>query len=287
MVSALVAEFEESRHYECFGLIIEYLIEKKAYDSIDILVPIFKSDSLLKEWYEFYLLNYIGTVPLNLIHSIAKNSKYETVFYVTSVEFKEEKNKVNIKGANYCGIVHHNGINDIVSEQPFSHFTLSRKFKYNRIPLAFNVRIDRDLYIKQRFCESEIEHYFSGIRYFTTGNINELDLKKLNNIMKAKGSRCLVISRKHMSVFSNLTLFRYAPTKVLLYCLIRLRGIFLPKDGGIYHKGQMSGLIHLAASFQCPLLLPKEIYAMQKLEQYPSFIPFLNDDDLALKLTLL
>jgi hypothetical protein len=75
-----------------------------------------------------------------------------------------------------------------------------------------------------------------------------------------------------------------APTKIIIYCLLKLSGIFIPKENSMYHKGQLSGIIHLAASFNCRLLLPKSIYDMQKLSCYPNFTPFTGDIDLLSKI---
>ena len=140
------------------------------------------------------------------------------------------------------------------------------------------------MYIDSKFSLVEIEHFFAGIDYFTTGNLKMIRINKLNRIMSLKGKRCLVLSRYEMPAMSNLVLYRCAPTKILLYCLMRIRAIFLPVLGGVYYKGQISGLIHLAASFKCPLLLPLSIYKLQKLESYESIKPFSSEEDLIFKL---
>ena len=75
MVSALIAEFLESRHYECFGLIIEFLIKVKNITKIDIYVPKFDNDIFLNDWVSFFQLNFKDIVSIRLIHSLPPDKK--------------------------------------------------------------------------------------------------------------------------------------------------------------------------------------------------------------------
>ena len=87
-MSALIAEFLESRHYECFGLIIEFLIQIKNITNIDIYVPKFENDVFLNDWFNFFKLNYADIITLQLIHELPpEKTGYQFLFYVTSEEF--------------------------------------------------------------------------------------------------------------------------------------------------------------------------------------------------------
>lgn len=290
MSSALIAEFVQGRHYECFGLIIEYLLSIKNLNRIDIFVPKFNNDSFLKEWLDFNILNFRDLISIRLIHTLPPEKvAYQYVVYVTSEEYHDHNSKLASVIANeYFGIAHHvknTGHRDEVKVQGFKMHTLSTQFKYKLMPIDFKMRIDKDIYIKNNYTQVEIDHFFGGIDYFVTGDIRKMKLGKLNNTMASIRKKCLILTRhKAPEPMDNLIFFYRAPTKILLYCLLRLTAIFIPNNNSIYYKGQISGLIHLAASFGCRLFIPEKIYIMQKLERFKSIIPFANGDDLLGKL---
>lgn len=289
MASALIAEFLESRHYECFGLIIEFLIKVKNVNKIDIYVPKFDNDIFLHDWISFFKLNFKGIVSIRLIHTLPPDKTgYQLIFYVTSEEYHDFKQTIKNALANdIYGIAHHmdsRGHKDHVDESGFNILTLSKAFQYNPIPIDFKLRIDKDLWIRNNFSNNEIDHFFKGIDYFVTGNTDLLNLGRTNSVMAKKNKRCLVMSRKSITQMSNIVGFKMAATKIIIYCLLKLPGIFIPIENSMYHKGQLSGMIHMAASFNCRLLLPKNIYDIQKLSRYPNIIPFSGDMDLLSKI---
>jgi len=288
-MSALIAEFLESRHYECFGLIIEFLIQIKNISNIDIYVPKFENDVFLNDWFNFFKLNYADIITLQLIHELPpEKTGYQFLFYVTSEEYHTFKQTMNNVLANdIYGIAHHmdtRGHKDYVDDSSFNIVTLSRAFQYNPIAIDFKLHIDKELWIRNNFSRVEIAHFFNGIDYFITGNTDLLNLTKTNIVMAMKNKRCLVMSRNEIAKMSNIIGFRMASTKILIYCLLKLPCIFIPKENSMYHKGQLSGIFHLAASFKCPLLMPKYIYDMQKLSRYPNITPFSEDADLLSKI---
>jgi hypothetical protein len=213
---------------------------------------------------------------------------YHVLFYVTSEEYHKFKQTMQPVLANdIYGIAHHmdtRGHKDHVDDIGFNIVTLSTVFQYNPIPIDFKLRIDKELWVRNNFSLNEIAHFFKGIEYFITGNTDSLNLVKTNRVMAKKNKRCLVMSRKEIPKMSNLIGFRMAPTKILIYCLLKLSGIFIPTDESMYHKGQLSGITHLAASFNCRLILPKNIYDMQKLSRYPNIKPFTDEIDLLSKI---
>jgi hypothetical protein len=289
MSSALIAEFLESRHYECFGLIIEFLIQIKNITNIDIYVPKFNNDIFLQDWINFFQLNFKDIVIIRLIHSLGPDKRgYQVLFYVTSEEYHDFKQSMkNVLTNDTYGIAHHmdsRGHKDHVDDTSFNIFTLSKAFQYNPIPLDFKLRIDKESWLRTNFTVAETEHFFKGIDYFVCGNIESLNLDKINSVMAKRNKRCLVMSRKIITKKSNIVGYRMAPTKILIYCLLKLSGIFIPKEDSMYHKGQISGIIHLCASFNCRLLVPSHIYIMQKLAKYPYIKPFLSDVDLLSKI---
>ena len=289
MPSALIVEFLVSRHYECFGLIIEFLIKANNINHIDIYVPKFDNDIFLKDWVSFFKINYLNIITIRLIHNLPPDKKgYQTLFYVTSEEYHDFKETTrNIVANDIYGIAHHEDIRghkDVVNVSNFNTVTLSKVFQYNPIAIDFKLRIDKELWIRNNFSPVEITHFFNGIQYFITGNTQLLDLNITNTLLAKNNKRCLVISRNAIPKMSNIVGFRMAPTKILIYCLLKLSGIFIPKKGCMYYKGQLSGIIHLAASFESRLLIPNTIYDMHKLSRYPNIEPFSQDADLLSKL---
>ena len=163
---------------------------------------------------------------------------------------------------------------------------LSKFFHFDPIPINFNLRINKEDYVNNSFTIGEISHFFSGIEYFTTGNTAEMNLVRLNIIMQKIGKKCLVLSRRAIAGLTNISCFRNAPTKILIYCLLFLKGVFYPNDKSIYHNGQISGLFHLSASFDTVLYVPKPIYRLQNLDRFKNIRPFSNDSELSHKLLI-